>query len=106
MQNAPTKFTAADTGCLIDSHYGHYAHTMLIELAVSCGMMLPNADAYIVARYADDNGLEEYPHEYVYDLADDADQWLNEHCAPDGFSFGWYDGDYFLAADAWWETDC
>jgi len=41
---------------------------------------------------------------YVIETADDAEVYLNT-LVPDGYSFGWSDGEYFLANDAWWSLD-
>ncbi|WP_405057067.1 hypothetical protein OG474_30565 [Kribbella sp. NBC_01505] len=35
-------------------------------------------------------------------LADAAEAWLNEHVAPPGHSFGWFNGEFFLRADRDW----
>jgi hypothetical protein len=37
------------------------------------------------------------------DGAEDAEQWLNDFAAPDGYSFGWHEGEFFLWSDEQWE---
>jgi hypothetical protein len=39
------------------------------------------------------------------DLADVAERWLNDRIAPDGYSFGWHDGEFFLWTTAEWEDE-
>ena len=36
-------------------------------------------------------------------MADDAETWLNEHVAPEGYQFGWHDGEFFLWSNEEWE---
>jgi len=42
--------------------------------------------------------------EAVVDMADDAENWLNDNVAPEGYAFGWHDGEFFLWTDADWEV--
>lgn len=35
-------------------------------------------------------------------MADTAEQWLNDNVAPEGYAFGWHDGSFFFQSDAWW----
>lgn len=35
-------------------------------------------------------------------LADDAEDFLNT-IAPEGYSFGWHDGEFFMQTTEWWE---
>ncbi len=37
------------------------------------------------------------------DAADEAEVWLNATVAPEGYSFGWSDGEFFLWSDQDWE---
>jgi hypothetical protein len=32
-------------------------------------------------------------------LGDDAENWMNDNVAPEGFSFGWEDGEFFLLSN-------
>lgn len=32
----------------------------------------------------------------IYEIADACEEWLNKNIAPEGYSFGWYDGEFFL----------
>lgn len=36
------------------------------------------------------------------EMADSAEEWLNAHVAPDGFTFGWHDGSFMLWSVADW----
>lgn len=95
------KLFPSDAGCLIDSNWGHYAIPQLILLAVSLGW--------------EDLGAEEAAREYhkgietdfecLYDAADDAEQWMNDNCVPEGYSVGWFDGEFFLWGNEQWEEE-
>lgn len=58
--------------------------------------------------YVDDGILPHDPHpcdtqEAILgqgELVDQTEEWLNEHIAPEGYAFGWHDGEFFL-----WTTD-
>jgi hypothetical protein len=81
--------------CIFDSHRGQYIYGAVVALAIQYGYK-PE-----VARktWTDAEAGED-----VVEAADDAEEFLNE-MTPDGYSFGWSDGDYFLANEAWWSLD-
>lgn len=37
-------------------------------------------------------------------VADDAEDYLNS-IAPEGYSFGWHDGDFFMQSGEWWDEE-
>jgi len=108
-------FTENDTGCYLDNHRGHYITRDMIELAVSWGFIIGTFEKFAVAVYEDYDGDENFPHEGLTELADDALNWLN--CGdnegkdrpikfqnnppkiPQGYSWQWNDGDFGLYAD-------
>lgn len=36
-------------------------------------------------------------------LAESAEAWLNANVAPDGWAFGWHDGEFMLWPDSDWQ---
>lgn len=104
--------TPAEAGCWVDGAWGTYAVAHLVERAREVGY--DNADVIALAE----RHMDEHRHggitcecfvpltvdEYwaLQEAADDVEEWLNEHCAPEGFSWGWHDGEFFLQSDAWW----
>lgn len=93
--------TAADAGCWVAGRHGHYAMPGVIEIALAYGWADEQASG-IAQRYPD---LSESDQDALSDTVDDAEQWLNSHVAPQGFSFGWHDGEFFLWSDSEWEGD-
>lgn len=98
--------TADDAGCWIDGHWGQYAVGRLVEIAVAYGFSDLDA-ADLATRHlasispSDAVGLTDDEHERLVDAADDAEAFLNT-LVPDGFWFGWDDGEFLLVSeDAW-----
>jgi hypothetical protein len=104
------KATPADAGCYVDGQWGQYAVAHMIERATEFGFT-DDALEDIAARHLATIGPSDAPyitddeHDVMIDGSDDAEAWLNEHAAPEGYSFGWLDGEFFLASTAWWEDD-
>jgi hypothetical protein len=107
------KATATDAGCWIDGHWGQYGIARMVEIAAAHGF----ADTGIInlaSRHlgtmgpAANPGLElsDDEHESLSWAADAVEQWLNDSVAPEGYSFGWYDGEFFLwSTHTWHEGD-
>lgn len=107
----------SDAGCWIDGHWGQYATARLVQIAAGYGFRGdavedPEADLARIARAhlasigpSDSEGISDDEHETLVYGADDAEAWLNAHVAPEGFSFGWHDGEFFLWSDETWEED-
>lgn len=88
-------FAAADAGCLFDGAAGQTANDRrVVELATRYGFESPLDVAHAIERDYD-----------VSDIVAEATEYLNGegHAAPEGYSFGWHDGDYFLQSTEWWE---
>ncbi len=49
--------------------------------------------------------LTDEEHDALVWAADEAEAWINEHVAPEGYSFGWHDGEWFLSSTEWWEEE-
>lgn len=103
-----TRADPADAGCWIDGWWGQYGAARLVELALGCGWVDAEA-ADLSARHlatmgpSDAEALTDDEHETLMDAADDAEAWLSAHVAPEGYSFGWADGEFFLGSADWWE---
>ena len=80
----------SEVGCWIDGHWGHYAMARLLALAEGLGW--PDAGEPV-----DEDDLDS-----LVMACDDAEAWLNDCVAPDGCSFGWYDGEFWLHSNTWW----
>ncbi len=104
-------------GCWLEGSRGWTASGELVNIAAHQGMPLSDDDRALVDAYlgrhegdltlpsgdvvsADD--LDEYVTGQGA-IADQAAQWLTDNVAPDGWSFGWYDGEFFLQTDEWWQ---
>lgn len=111
MTTTTQRATSADAGCWIDGHWGQYGITRLIEIANGHGFPLSPEDETAVETYnAGDFDFESDGQVYdaadwVVQVGDDAEAWLNENVAPEGFSFGWHDGEFFLWSTADWEEE-
>lgn len=94
----PTTTTAlpvdpSSAGCWIEGSWGHYAAMRLCEIAESLGWPIDPESKALVANYADATSEDS---ETVYELADEAEEWLNDNAAPEGYGFGWADGEFML----------
>lgn len=96
-----------DAGCWIDGHHGQYATPMLCQLAIGQGMPMADADKMDVYAWLNQSrdvwAVTDDVIENVVELSDDALVWLNENIAPDGYAFGWHNGEFFLWSIAEWE---
>lgn len=105
-----------EVGCLVAGHRGQYAHLEVIRLALAYGWQgpdgwTPDDIAAAVADYESGDADREiepgYPvFEATGELANDAETWLNDHVAADGFVFYWETSEFFYGtiAAACWET--
>lgn len=86
------KVTPEEEGCWIDGRFGdHNANLTLLRLAVSFGWS-PGGDIQVEDA------------EEMYQIAEEAEYWLNEHVAPEGYLFFWSDGDFVLMPTYEWEA--
>lgn len=100
------KASVSDAGCLIDGHWGQYATARMIVVATDYGY----SDAEVIdiaTRHLAAMGPSTAPaiadDEYaaLAELSDEAEAWLNENAAPEGYEFGWYDGEFFFQSVDW-----
>lgn len=107
-------------GCWLEGSRGWTASGELVNIADHHGMPLDDDDRAIVGHYLargeDDLTLStgqvikaDDVHGLVVDqgeLSSKAETYLNEHVAPEGWSFGWNDGEFYLWPDSEWEKNC
>jgi hypothetical protein len=102
-----------DLGCWISSSRGRYVTSGLVWKAMEWGFPdVDDQDRRALEAY--DRGDDElvvdgeicFAYEWVLDLADKAEDWLNEHVAPEGHHFDWHDCEFFLWTDEEWQTTC
>lgn len=91
-------------GCYVESWWGQYAGAHMVERAAEFGYSDPAALDLAKRHLASmsPNGREPLSIDELdalEDCVDGAEAWLNENAAPDGSSFGWVDGEFFLSAD-------
>ena len=106
-----TKATPADSGCYCDGHWGQYAGAHVILRATEFGYDDEQAIALAQKKLAEmfpTNGPELTDDEWEILLGhggalDDCESWLNDNVAPDGYSFGWFEGEFYLWSDATWD---
>ena len=105
------RLTADDAGCFVDEHLGQYATARMVLLAGEFGFPGKGVLAIAAKKWAcigpsTAPELTDREEDYLYELSDEVEQWLNENRAPEGFSFGWFDGGFFLWSDQQWnETE-
>jgi hypothetical protein len=113
-EETTTKASPTDAGCWIDGHWGQYSVARMVDIAMAHGYrdeevtglaarmlahMGPNMGRTDIADLTDDE------HESLSWAADEVEQWLNDNVAPEGYSFGWHDGEFFLQPEQWWEEE-
>jgi hypothetical protein len=101
--NAMKTLTHEDAGCWIDGHHGQYTTPMMLRIAVEYGWDgLDDAEKDAMMRWLNGLDFDGDEVENLMDAVDEAEAWLNENVAPDGYSFGWHDGEFFLMRREWW----
>jgi hypothetical protein len=104
--------TITEIGCYLDGHRGHYIIRDMIQLAEGWGFIIGPFEQFALAMYEDHNHEENYPHEGLHELADEALNWLNigdnegldrpikfqnsPPIIPEGTAWGWNEGDFGL----------
>lgn len=103
-----------DTGCWIDGHWGWRGSLRVIEIAEGFGFdqKITADDRKAIEAFENndevffpENSAGADPAEWVIGhggLADDAEAFLNR-LTPEGWSFGWFEGEFFLWSQADWE---
>lgn len=96
------KAQPTDAGCWVDGHWGWRGIGRVAEIAVGCGWPITAEDAETLAQYMSDDPCADDCAQAMHEIADDAEDWLTDNVAPDGYSFGWHDGEFFLWPDGGW----
>lgn len=84
-----------DAGCWIDGHHGVYGPERLVSIAESYGYESTLLHGYELLEPEDWEA-------WIWE-SEAAAEWMNDHVAPEGFSFGWFDGEWFLWSQESWE---
>lgn len=109
-QREIVKARPEDAGCYVDGHWGQFATAHMIERAIEFGFTDPELEDIAARHIASIGpsfaiGITDDEHEFLSsDGSDKAENWLNENAAPDGFSFGWWEGEFFLWTTEQWEN--
>jgi len=82
----------AQVGCWIDGTHGWQATGRMVEIASDHGFPITKPEQITLEQFMRGDG--EYND--IADLADEAETWLDEYVAPDGYYFVWHDGEFFL----------
>lgn len=98
-----------ETGCYLDNHRGHYITRDMINLAREYGFIVSECERWVLDTYHEHSHQPDYPHEALYELADEAQAWLNNGrgttrmpgqnlppAIPDGAYWDWNEGDFGL----------
>lgn len=88
--------TTIEPGCYIDSHHGHYATPMVIQLANGFGFHFDDLVGYALANYDEHSHEEDFPNEALMEVSEEATDWLNANRPVDGHWWGWNEGDFGL----------
>lgn len=103
-----TKLTPADSGCYVDGHWGQYGTARVVMIAAGYGYP-ETVDVALAERHlatmgpSDAPGLSDTEFDTLVYAGDAAESWLNENVAPDGHTFGWHDGEFYLWSTESWE---
>lgn len=103
---APFHAVPADAGCYVDGSWGQYAVAHMVSRAEEFGYDQPEvialADKHIASMgQSNSEPLTDDEHEILIEASDEVEQWLNDNVAPEGYSFGWHDGEFFLGSTEW-----
>lgn len=80
---------------------GSTTHDDSLELGGCCDVC--GTWATDPAKYCSAPGITDDEHEAMSEGADDVVTWLNTYAVPEGHSWGWEDGEFFLWPDETWE---
>lgn len=103
------RWSIDDTGCVIDGHWGQYGIARLVGIAECYGyddeviIGIANRKMEECERPGVDNNITIDEEEWLSDAADDLDAIMNKNAAPEGYSFGWHDCEYYLFSNEDWE---
>lgn len=96
---ARTKWTLPATG--ENDGEGNPFYAVIVFDGASRGVWTANAVVELAAKHGYARQLAPDDPDNASEEVDDAERHLNT-ITPDGVSFGWLEGDFFLGTDAWW----
>lgn len=95
------QWTSGDAGCVLDGDVrGWRVVGDFVLLALDAGWE-PDEGPEPVRRTVEREQADGYACDLS--LADEAETYLNDVCAPEGYFFGWHDGSVFLWSEASWQ---
>lgn len=102
-----TKASSTDAGCWIDGHWGQYGVARMIEIAAEHGYVNPDIAQLANAKMFECAHpgaclLTDSEDETLEDVCDSVVDWLNENVTPEGCSFNWFEGEFFLNSHEDW----
>jgi hypothetical protein len=107
------RLTPADSGCWVDGHWGQYAVAHLVQRAEELGYseaeVISLADRHmnecvhggVTDEHTEPLSADEYW--ALNEASSEVEDWLNDNAAPEGYSFGWHEGEFFLWSQEQWE---
>lgn len=95
------RWSKADAGCIIDGVCGWMSGPRMVGIAIECGWTGDEGDDEIIAG-AYINNLEDGQWDIWREIQEDVEAWLNDNVAPEGYYFGWRDGDFMLMSEETW----
>lgn len=82
-----------ETGTHFDSHWGIYQTPMTVQLALNLGWEPSDrADLDLIVSRANHmmgmSVIEEWEHDILEEAYNEAEEWINDNCVPEGYWFG------------------
>lgn len=107
------KVRETDAGCWVGGHWGRFGSARLVYLATVHGWELSAEDDLLLDRALGEMSpsnpdARDEDWEWLHEqggLAAQAEEWLNEHIAPEDYYFGWHDGEFYLWPLHVWHTE-
>ena len=101
------KATPEDAGCYVDGHWGIYGVAHMVARAQEWGYgdaeVIDLASRHLASMGPSrEDGLADNEDWTLTDASDEIEEWLNTNVAPEGYQFGWHEGEFFLQSDQWW----
>jgi len=94
----PTQSFTGEVGCWLDSALGWHNTYRAIDIAVSYGYRLRPSDRKALEDYRLGKTIEESPEtEWVYEIAQESLEWLNERVLPENMLVDFFEGNLICA---------
>jgi hypothetical protein len=104
----PERLRPSDAGCYVDGHWGIYGIAHMVQRAEEFGYpdaeVIDLADRHLASMGpSPEPGLSDDEYWALSEASDEVENWLNDNIAPEGYSFGWWEGEFFLWSEEQWE---